>query len=396
MDFSTILAPISVGDFVNGYFGKQYLLNDQCTSRYDTLMPWRVFNTILRDLRPESTRIRMVKDSVAIPHNVYTESVPRRGESLLQIRGAEVTRLLRTGATLIVNQIEELHFPLRQLATDIERHIGERVTVNCYVSAGTTKGFDLHWDDHDVLVLQVHGRKAWQVYGQSRVAPTFRERGSKFAPPSQPMWSGDLRAGSILYMPRGWWHVATAVAEPCLHLTLGLGSGCRTGIDYLQWLAAKLGDAKIMRRDIPRFGNTEEIHSFLSALRQATSEGITAESLQHYLRENDFSAAGRPTIALPYSLIGDGLPMTDFTFASNSPRLLNYVEDNTGETVSFVIAMRTYTYPLKLGSVLRSVMDGHEHSYADTIRDFGHMGETAVRGLIADLNSQTLITLCTG
>ncbi|MGH3831563.1 MAG: JmjC domain-containing protein [Pseudonocardiaceae bacterium] len=34
-----------------------------------------------------------------------------------------------------------------------------------------TAGFDLHWDDHDVIVVQLAGSKMWEVRGTSRPAP---------------------------------------------------------------------------------------------------------------------------------------------------------------------------------------------------------------------------------
>ena len=47
-----------------------------------------------------------------------------------------------------------------------------------------------------------------------------------------------LEAGDLLYIPRGWWHVAMPLDEPTLHLTVGVNN--LTGADFLRWFADRL------------------------------------------------------------------------------------------------------------------------------------------------------------
>ena len=42
--------------------------------------------------------------------------------------------------------------------------------------------------------------------------------------PDAPLWEGMLEDGDLLYIPRGWWHVATPLDEPTLHLTVGVNN----------------------------------------------------------------------------------------------------------------------------------------------------------------------------
>ena len=95
------------------------------------------------------------------------------------------------------------------------------VQVNCYLSYGDASGFGPHWDDHDVVVIQLAGRKHWEVHEPSELGAL-----SAFTPPGatqRSIWSGLLSPGSALYIPRGWPHSVTGLSsEPSVHLTLSI------------------------------------------------------------------------------------------------------------------------------------------------------------------------------
>jgi hypothetical protein len=92
--------------------------------------------------------------------------------------------------------------------------------VNAYLSVGEAPGFGLHWDDHDVLVVQLEGRKYWEVRkpvdigGLKGITPS--RQGGDVA------WSGLMEPGRALYIPRGWAHSVSGLAdEQSAHLTFG-------------------------------------------------------------------------------------------------------------------------------------------------------------------------------
>jgi hypothetical protein len=69
------------------------------------------------------------------------------------------------------------------------------------------------------------------------------------------LWEGTLEDGDLLYIPRGWWHVALPLAEPTLHLTVGIHN--RTGLDLLRWLAERMRASETFRRDLPRMSSAQ-------------------------------------------------------------------------------------------------------------------------------------------
>jgi hypothetical protein len=74
-----------------------------------------------------------------------------------------------------------------------------------------------------VFVLQVSGSKRWTLYDTGIVLPL---RGQAFDPGKHaagpPTREFTLRAGDLLYCPRGLFHSARSTDEASLHITLGL------------------------------------------------------------------------------------------------------------------------------------------------------------------------------
>jgi ribosomal protein L16 Arg81 hydroxylase len=211
----------------------------------------------------------------------------------------------------VLDAVDELCAPITEIAEGLERVFHEHVQVNCYAGWRTQRGFDLHWDDHDVFILQVTGRKRWSVYGMTQPFPLTREGNTAPKPaPDNPLWTETLEDGDLLYIPRGWWHVALPLDEPTLHLTVGIHN--RTGIDLLQWLTGELRASEAFRQDLPRFASDDERAKHLENLRRDLLKELEADNLlERYYEEQDASAEPRAHLSLPRSATPDALPEED-------------------------------------------------------------------------------------
>jgi ribosomal protein L16 Arg81 hydroxylase len=108
----------------------------------------------------------------------------------------------------------------------------ELVHVNTYLTTQDTTCFDLHWDDHDVVILQLAGDKDWEVRDRSRPVPMYRDAAPNNTPSEEVIWSGTLVTGDVVHIPRGYWHQATRIGRGegfSLHVTFGFTR--RTGVD---------------------------------------------------------------------------------------------------------------------------------------------------------------------
>jgi hypothetical protein len=129
------------------------------------------------------------------------------------------------GATLVVSQFQEMHPPLMRFCRGLEQVFLHAVQANIYLTPPGAQGFRVHYDTHDVLVLQVTGEKRWRLFPDQPVPrPTRRTPWPGNIEASGEPATLTLRAGDTLYVPRGVMHDAAAQdgTEPSLHITIGL------------------------------------------------------------------------------------------------------------------------------------------------------------------------------
>jgi len=129
------------------------------------------------------------------------------------------------GATLVVSRFHELHAPLMRFCRGLEQVFLHGVQANIYLTPPSAQGFRVHYDTHDVLVLQVTGEKRWRLWdGQPVPRPTWRTPWPGDIEPQGEPTTLTLRPGDTLYVPRGVLHDAAAQdgEEPSLHVTIGL------------------------------------------------------------------------------------------------------------------------------------------------------------------------------
>lgn len=101
----------------------------------------------------------------------------------------------------------------------------------------------------------------------------------------------------MLYIPRGWWHVAFPVGEPSLHLTVATEPPL--GTHLLNWLMGKLRLHEVVRAEVPRMNDAKGQLAYLNALRPLLSEAITDDAIAEFRHEWDGGLQPFPHICLP-------------------------------------------------------------------------------------------------
>jgi hypothetical protein len=129
------------------------------------------------------------------------------------------------GASLVIAQFQEVHAPLARFCRGLEKAFLHGVQANIYLTPPDAQGFRVHFDTHDVLVLQVSGRKAWRVWDAIPFpAPTRHTPWANNAAPEGEPHALVMAPGDVLYLPRGVLHEAMVQQgeQPSLHITIGL------------------------------------------------------------------------------------------------------------------------------------------------------------------------------
>lgn len=295
-----MLEPCAPGEFLNSTWGVNFLHVRGRAGRFAHLMPWARLSEIVSRQRLDFPRLRLVRDGKSLPVSSYLRHLTggRQKTTIPRLKSVELTRHLREGATLVLDAVDELSEPVEELSKELELLFRERVQVNLYAGWQTSRGFDLHWDDHDVFILQVTGRKRWSIYGQTRLYPLVNDIEKAQKPEHAPLWEGTLEDGDLLYIPRGWWHVAEPLAEPTLHLTVGVHN--RTGLDFLHWLSERMRANETFRCDLPRLASAAERAAHNARLREELLAAWDDAAVGRFYEELDARAEPRVRVELPW------------------------------------------------------------------------------------------------
>jgi hypothetical protein len=360
-----LLAPSSAESFLGSQFGKTFAIFPGEPGRFSALFPWSQLNRVLRQHRFDFPRLRLVmlgKEVPAPEFLSYESSSRRRGPSVPRINQLGLTRRLQLGATLILDGVHEVYEPLSTLTASLESLFRVHIQANLYAGWRTSPGFNVHWDDHDVIIVQVSGQKQWKVYGMTRPFPLERDVEPNIGPPETPAWEGVLNDGDALYIPRGWWHVASPMDGPTLHLTIGILNS--TGADLLSWFTERLRANDDVRRDLPRFGQQSERAAYMERLCQTFKEECKPSILDEFFAHRDACISGRLQFGFPWSATEQVLPESGFLkWTSPIPAS---IESSIGSTdFSIACAGRKWRFAEGARPILERLLDRIPHAISE-------------------------------
>ena len=220
-------------------------------SAFDDLFSIDDVDHFVSSSAPRLPTFRLVRDGQPLDSGRYTRTARVGGQSVPGMGDpGRIFEEFRAGATIVFQGLQRSCPPLTRFCRDLELELSHSVQANAYVTPAGARGLGVHYDTHDVFVLQLAGTKAWSIHGPVMVNPL----------PSQP-WSGtaaeagpvilsvELRAGDCLYVPRGFLHSAQAQEHLSAHLTIGVVT--TTWYDVLRELVAGIADEPEFRRALP-------------------------------------------------------------------------------------------------------------------------------------------------
>ncbi|MGJ0580728.1 JmjC domain-containing protein, partial [Xenorhabdus bovienii] len=133
--------------------------------------------------------------------------------------------LFEQGYTLVFNDMQDKIFPVYQIALELSSLLYAGVNCNCYVTPPQTQGLERHYDDEDVIVLQLSGSKRWQVIiPQDNIYPDPQLAYSETYAmhPGKQHHDILLEPGMAMYIPKGTPHEVAATQEQSIHLTFSV------------------------------------------------------------------------------------------------------------------------------------------------------------------------------
>ncbi len=153
----------------------------------------------------------------------------------------------RAGATLVLHGLQRSCPPLTLFCRALELELAHSVQANAYITPAGARGLGVHYDTHDVFVLQLAGTKAWSIHEPVLADPLPSQPWNPTAADAgPPVLTVELAAGDCLYVPRGFLHSARAQDALSAHLTIGVNT--TTWYDIVQELVAGVADEPAFRQ----------------------------------------------------------------------------------------------------------------------------------------------------
>ena len=187
--------------------------------------------------------------------------------------GVVLDRAYKSGHTIVVNDLQNKIKNIYCLCRDIENLFICKSNCNAYISPEKSQGLDIHYDNQDIIILQLAGEKFWEYDHVSCLYPLDDDiYDEQYISACTDLNTIQLTPGSVLYLPRGTAHrVKTGTDTHSIHLTISI-----TPFRYLHLIqnlleiAAK--DDVMLRKAIP----PKEVKALLagddtSALLQMTN-----------------------------------------------------------------------------------------------------------------------------
>ncbi|MGA5495826.1 cupin domain-containing protein [Streptomyces cinereoruber] len=203
--------------------------------------------------------LRVAKDGSTFPEASFTSSGGAGATVADQLDDTALWRSFADGATLVLQALQRTWEPVADLASRLGTELGHPVQANAYVTPPQNRGFDAHYDVHDVFVLQIAGTKRWIVHEPVHPDPlrdqpwTDHRAAVADAARGEAYLDTVLEPGDVLYLPRGWLHAAEAQGAVSIHLTLGVHTWTRHALaeQLTRAALALLRDDPEMRGSLP-------------------------------------------------------------------------------------------------------------------------------------------------
>jgi ribosomal protein L16 Arg81 hydroxylase len=378
-----LVAPLSEREFLDSFSQKRrVVVKTNQPERAASLLPWVTINHLIASVMPSSDII------VKFKRETCGQLMYRRGPEG-RLRPDSLQQLAAQGVSIVLNSVHKHAPPIATLANAIERRIGHRVWVNCYITFGTVSAFKPHYDTHDVLAVQVHGAKRWRGYNIPIAYPLEdfppKVERQKIAYGDH-VWEELIEPGDMLYVPRGEAHDAVAEVKPSVHLTIGIQ--VPTGLDLLNWMAQRAKNDVVLRMDLTRVGGEEPLRDHGLVLKRHLHELIDQLSFDAFLDNVDQQRSMRVRLNLGFNNV-----LRPDTWLSPTPKRRIALAPSNGET-EVTLGGSVFRLSADARRTLHLLLEADGLSYAALAEKLATTVENnELRGAVAQLVAKGLVAV---
>ena len=221
--FAQLLQPIDAEAFLTQYWEQRSLLvSRDSPDYYAGLISVQNIDAILQLSKPKYPRVKLGKSqkrgySLEVLEGMETQSIHGYGVPNLQ----RLYTAYAAGDTLVLDRVDRSWEPLARMCRDVAHYFSCPAGATLFLTPKNSQGFLPHFDHDDMFILQIEGAKVWKIYNSapySSLADEYQPLLKQPLPaPEQEIY---LRAGDLLYIPKGCVHEVLTTDAPSLHVAL--------------------------------------------------------------------------------------------------------------------------------------------------------------------------------
>lgn len=330
--FSKFLLPITVETFFSTYWRKEPLfIKGELDA--ETIVSLEEINDYFSNISITYPHVRIVAGGEL---DIAKYSIERVFNFLDK---NQVFKLFEEGNTVVIQSGQSAFKNLADFLSRIERELMMDVNANIYITPADSRGFDPHYDTHEVIAIQVSGTKKWNIYDLAAEAPIkgmgLNDEQRKHYLNTTPTHSITMEEGDILYLPRGVVHDAYTEDEMSIHITLGFTPLLR--LSLLHQVLKKAESLSFFREPLGITADRNEQSLFMEEISKLIKESMSFETkkefknpfyydtkdifYQFFIIDNSKNLSD--VQSLNYQIINDGL--TDLE--ASELEVFNWVQD---------------------------------------------------------------------
>jgi len=215
-----LFQPFGIEDFEANYWEQKVLhIQRDDPAFFLSLFSVEALDKLLEYNRPRGSSLRVVKNQQPLSSSTYENQDGSLNLNQLYAAYAD-------GHTIVINEIQRYYDPIKILVENIRQYMNHHVVANLYLTPENEKALSPHYDSHDVFALQISGEKHWLLYDDTYCKTPLVHS-------FQPVFQREhltgarqvtLKAGDIMYIPRGVPHEAFTTDKSSMHITIGVHS----------------------------------------------------------------------------------------------------------------------------------------------------------------------------
>ena len=278
----------TVDEFADTYWAREALLSRAAElgtegTGFTDLLDASAVDELVSERGLRTPFLRMAKEGAVLAGGRFTRGGGAGATIADQVADDKVLAAMADGATLVLQALHRTWPPLVRFGSELAGELGHPVQINAYITPPQNQGFAPHYDVHDVIVLQIAGRKQWTIHEPVVTAPLDNQPWDQRKPAvsaraaEEPMIDTVLAPGDALYLPRGTIHAAQALGETSIHLTIGIHPVTR--YQLARHLLDVAQDDDTLRTSLPMGVDLADPAVLAEHLR-ATADALTATITQ--------------------------------------------------------------------------------------------------------------------